>query len=189
MPPPLSAPRRCSVGPPIESLAVSAPPASASARSLDFDAGGHLYATHALHPFCRRCPRPLVSVALERYMSPGDTVLDPVAGSGTTLVEATLLGRRAWGTEMDPGSERWWRASWTRSRARGREPLRLVMLDELNKYAPRQGRGPLKDRFVDRRARSLARGSAGRLPGGRLERRRAGRVGSRRSRSAAGSTR
>lgn len=39
----------------------------------------------------------------------------------------------------------------------GREPLRFVMLDELNKYAPREGRGPLKDLFIDiaERGRSL----------------------------------
>lgn len=39
----------------------------------------------------------------------------------------------------------------------GREPLRFVMLDELNKYAPREGQNPLKDLFVDiaERGRSL----------------------------------
>jgi len=41
--------------------------------------------------------------------------------------------------------------------ASGREPLRFVMLDELNKYAPRQGQGPLRELFVDiaQRGRSL----------------------------------
>ena len=39
----------------------------------------------------------------------------------------------------------------------GREPLRFVMLDELNKYAPRDGHGPLRELFVDiaERGRSL----------------------------------
>lgn len=39
----------------------------------------------------------------------------------------------------------------------GREPLRFVMLDELNKYAPRDGHGPLRDLFIDiaERGRSL----------------------------------
>jgi DNA methylase len=88
--------------PALESRGVSALPAPAGAGTLDFDAGGHLYATHALHPFAARCPPPLVAWALDRYTSPGDTVLDPMAGSGTTLVEAALLGRRAWGAEIDP---------------------------------------------------------------------------------------
>lgn len=41
--------------------------------------------------------------------------------------------------------------------AAGREPLRFVMLDELNKYAPREGRGPLRELFIDiaERGRSL----------------------------------
>ncbi|HMJ37096.1 MAG TPA: ATP-binding protein [Baekduia sp.] len=41
--------------------------------------------------------------------------------------------------------------------ATGREPLRYVMLDELNKYAPREGHGPLRELFVDiaERGRSL----------------------------------
>ncbi len=41
--------------------------------------------------------------------------------------------------------------------ATGRLPLRFVMLDELNKYAPREGHGPLRELFVDvaERGRSL----------------------------------
>lgn len=39
----------------------------------------------------------------------------------------------------------------------GREPLRFVVLDELNKYAPREGSSPIKDLLVDiaERGRSL----------------------------------
>src|SRR5207253_2519561 len=39
----------------------------------------------------------------------------------------------------------------------GREPLRFILLDELNKYAPRSGQSPLKDLLVDiaERGRSL----------------------------------
>lgn len=41
--------------------------------------------------------------------------------------------------------------------ASGREPLRFVVLDELNKYAPREGSSPLKELLVDiaERGRSL----------------------------------
>src|SRR4029077_7553950 len=40
---------------------------------------------------------------------------------------------------------------------KGREPLRFIVLDELNKYAPREGRSPIKELLVDiaSRGRSL----------------------------------
>lgn len=41
---------------------------------------------------------------------------------------------------------------------RGREPLRFVLLDELNKYAPRDGQSPLKDLLVDIAERGRALG-------------------------------
>ncbi len=71
-------------------------------EDLDFSPAGHIYATHGLHAFAARCPPPLVNWAIRRFTSPGDVVLDPMAGSGTTLVEACLLGRRAYGVEIDP---------------------------------------------------------------------------------------
>ncbi len=40
----------------------------------------------------------------------------------------------------------------------GREPLRFVLLDELNKYAPREGQSPLKDLLVDIAERGRALG-------------------------------
>ncbi|MHB8294319.1 MAG: TRM11 family SAM-dependent methyltransferase [Acidimicrobiales bacterium] len=40
--------------------------------------------------------------AIETYTTPGDLVLDPMCGIGTTLVEAVHLGRRAVGVEYEP---------------------------------------------------------------------------------------
>jgi DNA helicase HerA-like ATPase len=40
----------------------------------------------------------------------------------------------------------------------GREPLRFIVLDELNKYAPRQGQSPIKDVLVDIAARGRSLG-------------------------------
>ncbi len=39
---------------------------------------------------------------ISRYTSPGDWVLDPFCGSGTTLVEARKLGRNSLGVELNP---------------------------------------------------------------------------------------
>ena len=40
----------------------------------------------------------------------------------------------------------------------GREPLRFIVLDELNKYAPREGRSPIKELLVDVAARGRSLG-------------------------------
>lgn len=82
-----------------------AAPAS-SPVDLDFSPSGYLYATHPLHAFAARCPPPLADWAITRYSQPGHLVLDPMAGSGTTLVEACLLARRAYGVEIDPLARR-----------------------------------------------------------------------------------
>jgi modification methylase len=40
--------------------------------------------------------------AIVHYPEPGDLVLDPMCGVGTTLVEAVHLDRRALGIELEP---------------------------------------------------------------------------------------
>ncbi|MFI9811571.1 TRM11 family SAM-dependent methyltransferase [Saccharothrix variisporea] len=44
----------------------------------------------------------IVRHAVTHYTKPGDLVLDPMCGIGTTLVEAVRLGRRALGVEYEP---------------------------------------------------------------------------------------
>jgi DNA modification methylase len=69
---------------------------------LDFTTDNSLYATHGLHSYAAKCPPQLVRYGLRYYSKPGDRVLDPMAGSGTTLVEARLMGRNAIGYDIDP---------------------------------------------------------------------------------------
>lgn len=49
------------------------------------------------------CPRKLghVTWLVDRWSAPGDTVLDPFAGIGTTLVAAKRCGRKAIGVEIE----------------------------------------------------------------------------------------
>jgi len=55
---------------------------------------------HRLHPYHGKFIPQLVEVLLERYLEPGGHVLDPFAGSGTTLVQALESGRDATGVEV-----------------------------------------------------------------------------------------
>jgi DNA modification methylase len=70
--------------------------------NLNFAKQNTLYATHGLHAFAAKCPPQLVQYGLRYYSKRGELVLDPMAGSGTTLVEAQLMGRNSIGFEIDP---------------------------------------------------------------------------------------
>jgi hypothetical protein len=55
---------------------------------------------HRLHPYLGKFIPQLVEVLLERYVPPGGRVLDPFAGSGTTLVQGLESGYDATGVDV-----------------------------------------------------------------------------------------
>jgi len=55
---------------------------------------------HRLHPYLGKFIPQLVEIFLRKYFSPGQTVLDPFAGSGTTLVQANELGVNSVGYDI-----------------------------------------------------------------------------------------
>ena len=69
---------------------------------LNFHGANGNYGTHAWHPFPAKFPPQLPEFLIERLSDPGEIILDPMLGSGTTLVEAVRLGRRAVGCDIDP---------------------------------------------------------------------------------------
>ena len=60
------------------------------------------YLTHGLHKFPAKFFPELPRYLIQKYSRSGDIVLDPMCGSGTTILEAILNKRRAVGLDIDP---------------------------------------------------------------------------------------
>ncbi len=73
-----------------------------SGYNLDFHSENGTYASHNFHPFPAKFPPQLPRHFIETRTKPGEIVLDPMSGSGTTILEAILTERNAIGTDIDP---------------------------------------------------------------------------------------
>ncbi len=70
---------------------------------FDANAYGVGYATHGLFPYRGKFhPQMIKGIMNIIGLRPGDTVLDPMAGSGTTLIEASIIGINSIGVELSP---------------------------------------------------------------------------------------
>lgn len=69
--------------------------------NFDFNGADTMYLTHSLHPYPAKFPPQLPNTILSKYGVKGQTVLDPFCGSGTTLVEARLLGFNSIGVDVN----------------------------------------------------------------------------------------
>ena len=61
---------------------------------------------HALHPFAARFPYGLAGYFINSLTEPNDTVLDPMCGSGITLLKGWQAGRSVIGVDLDPLARR-----------------------------------------------------------------------------------
>jgi hypothetical protein len=70
---------------------------------FDANAFGVGYATHGLFPYRGKFhPQMIKGIMNIIGLKPGHTVLDPMAGSGTTLIEASVIGINSIGVELSP---------------------------------------------------------------------------------------
>lgn len=69
---------------------------------LDFQNHSTGYSSHNFHSFPAKFPPQLPAKFILNLTEPEDIVLDPMAGSGTTIIEAFLAGRKAIGFDIDP---------------------------------------------------------------------------------------
>lgn len=71
-------------------------------QDLDFHGEQSRYASHSFHAFPAKFPPQLPRKFISALTQEGEVVLDPMMGSGTTVLEAYLLNRQAIGFDIDP---------------------------------------------------------------------------------------
>lgn len=76
---------------------------SSLSSDLNFQENANgFHPAHKVHSFPAKFPPQLPRKFILALTEPGDIVLDPMVGSGTTLLESFLLGRQAVGVDIDP---------------------------------------------------------------------------------------
>jgi DNA modification methylase len=71
-------------------------------NDLDFHNQVSSYSSHNFHSFPAKFPPQLPELLIHGLTAPNDIVLDPMVGSGTTLLEAYLTNRKGIGFDIDP---------------------------------------------------------------------------------------
>ncbi|MEA2696432.1 MAG: hypothetical protein QOI66_703 [Myxococcales bacterium] len=103
--PAVAAPRQrrafSTLGGPIE-LGGAGPEARLLGKLLNVDPGLARALTHGFHSYAGRMHPSIARGAIDAFSDVGDSVVDPFCGSGTVLVEAMGLGRRALGIDASP---------------------------------------------------------------------------------------
>lgn len=100
---------------------------------------------HRLHPYLGKFIPQLVEVFLRKYFKPGQTVLEPFAGSGTTLVQAVELGVNSVGFDVSAFNVMLCRAKLTKyDTVKARREI-LDVLEKVRKKTSRHGQADLWD--------------------------------------------
>lgn len=113
-------------------------------RSLATQRRGRFVAGSGAHP-ARMAPD-LAAALIADYTRPGDWVLDPLAGIGTTLVEAVHSGRNGFGIDIEPGWVALARANIALARSQGGTGTARVIAADATRL-PRGVPGWLREQF------------------------------------------
>ena len=120
-------------------------------RDFDFDSADSGYSSHGIHPFAAKFPPQIPRVFIEELTESGDSVLDPMAGSGTTVVEALMLRREAFGFDIDPLAVRLCRVktTWLDPQMLEKVGLEIIQRAQEQLRSPSTLRRELSVRFDD----------------------------------------
>ncbi|MDY0083154.1 MAG: DNA methyltransferase, partial [Ignavibacteriaceae bacterium] len=112
--------------------------------------------SHGLHKYPAKFFPELPRWLIQKYSKPGDIILDPFMGSGTSNVEALLLGRHSVGIDVDPFAKYLTKVKTTKLNIDELEESTDSLLNSLLKYAPEKINEtdiptfPYRDNWFDR---------------------------------------
>jgi len=88
----------------VEPPTLEGPTLASAVAALDWECASAdtRYLTHDIHRYSSKYIPQIAGQAIELLTTPDEVVLDPMVGSGTTLVEAWLRNRRAIGIDLNP---------------------------------------------------------------------------------------
>jgi len=86
----------------VKKLEVSDARANSLAHRLSEEKVAPRHSVHSLHRYFGKLIPGIPRFAIKQFSDKGSVVLDPFCGSGTTLVEAMLEGRRGMGVDVNP---------------------------------------------------------------------------------------
>jgi DNA modification methylase len=112
--------------------------------------------THAFYAYPARFPPEFAAAAIECFSAPGDVVLDPYMGGGTTPVEALTRGRRVVGSDINSLSIFLARAKTTPLGAEEFEAVRNWAIELQATLTYRHPRSEVAAYLDDRRTRNLS---------------------------------
>lgn len=94
--------------------------------------------SHGLHKYPAKFFPELPRWLIQKYSIPGNIILDPFMGSGTSNIEAMLLGRHSVGIDVDPFAKFLTKVKTTKLNVDELEESTDVLLNSLVKYDPKK---------------------------------------------------